>query len=108
MLPIFNTLQIVHLGGIIVVINTIKVTIFTIVTIITTIAIRYIEKSVRIVVKKVVALISIQTMSNRRQKNFGDKTKNFVEIKANTIHFWLIIKAIQMIILMISMKNHII
>ena len=36
------------------------------------------EESVMFVAKKVVALISIQTMSNRRQKNFGDETKNFV------------------------------
>lgn len=41
------------------------------------------------------------------QKNCGDKTKNFVEIKINTTHFWLIVKSIQMIILMMSMKKEI-
>ena len=60
------------------------------------------------VAKKVVALISIQTMSNERQKNFGDKTENSAEIKANTMHFWLIMKGIQMMILTMSMKKQII
>lgn len=46
-------------------------------------------------VKKVVTLISIQIMSNKRQKNFRDKTENFVEIKTNTIYFWLIMKKLR-------------
>ena len=50
-------------------------------------AISHGKKSVMFVAKKVVALISIQTMSNKRQKNFEDETKNFVEIKANTTNF---------------------
>ncbi len=37
-------------------------------------------------------------MSNGRQKNFGGETKYFVQIRANTLHFWLIIKGIQMIV----------
>ena len=47
-------------------------------------------------------------MSNKRQKNFKDKTENFVEIKTNTTHFWLIIKEIQMMILIILIKKQII
>lgn len=39
------------------------------------------------IIKKIVALIGIQTMSNGRQKNFGYKTDNVVEIRANTTHF---------------------
>lgn len=54
--------------------------------------------------KKFVALISIQIMKNGKQKNFGDKTKNSVKIKANTIHFWLIMKEIQIMILMMFKK----
>ena len=57
-------------------------------------AANYGEKSVMFVAKKIIALISIQTMNNKRQKNFEDKTENIVEIKANTMHFWLIIKGI--------------
>ena len=77
------------------VINKTRGTIFTIATITTTIAISHGKESVMFVAKKVAALISIETMSNGRQKNFGDKTENFVEIKVNTTHFWLIMKGIQ-------------
>ena len=108
MLPIFSTLQIVNLGEIIMVINTTRATIFTIATITTIMAVNYGEKSVIFVAKKVVALINIKTMSNKRQKNFGDKTENFVEIRAKTTHFWLIMKGIQMITLIMSMKKQII
>ncbi len=66
------------------------------------------EESVMFVEKKVVALISIQTISNGRQKNFGDATENSAEIKANITHFWLIIKGIQIMTLMMSMKKQII
>lgn len=45
------------------------------------------EKNVIFVAKKVVILTSIWIMSSRKQKNFSNKTKNFAEIKANTIHF---------------------
>lgn len=76
------------------VINTIRATILTIITITTTMATSHGKKSVKFVAKKAIALISIQTMSNEKQKNFGDKIKNFEEIKANTIFFWLIIKVI--------------
>lgn len=74
------------MGGIIAIINIIKTTILTI-AITTIIAISYKKKSVIFVAKKVVALIGIQKMSNKRQKNFEDKTGNFGLIKANTTHF---------------------
>ena len=47
-------------------------------------------------------------MSNGKQKNFKNKTKTFVEIKTNTRHFWLIMKGISMITLMMSTKKQII
>ncbi len=94
MLPILSTLRIVDLGGMIVEINTTRATILTIATTTTTMAVNHGEESVMFVAKKVIALISIQTMSNKRQKNFGDETENSAEIKANTTHFWLIMKRI--------------
>lgn len=78
-------------------INTIKATILTIAITITTIIVNYREESVIFVIKKIVTLANIQMMSNRRQKNFGEKTENFMEIKVNITHFWPIIKGIQMI-----------
>lgn len=66
MLPILSTLRIVNLGDIIVKTNIIKVTIFIIATTTTTIAINHGKKSAIFIKKKVVALISIQMMSNRR------------------------------------------
>lgn len=83
MLPIFNTLRIIDLGSMIAKTNIIKATILTIARIILIITISYEEKNVIFVAKKVVALTSIQMMSNRSQKNFKDKTENFVEIKVN-------------------------
>lgn len=68
-------------------INIIRATILTIATIITTIVLSYREKSVIFGEKKVVALISIQIMSNGRQKNFGNKIENSLEIKENITHF---------------------
>lgn len=67
-------------------INTTIVTIFTIV-IITIVAISYGKKSVIFVAKKIVILMSIQKISNKKQKIFEDKTGNFVKKKANTTHF---------------------
>lgn len=90
------------------VINTTRATMLIITTITIIMGVSYKEKSVMFMVKKIVALINIQTMSNERQKNFGDKTENFVEIKANTTHFWLIMKEIQIMTLMMSMKKQII
>ena len=106
--PIFSTLQIVNLGGIITVINTTRAIILTITTIITTMAVRYEKKSVIFMAKNDVALIIIQTISKEKQKNFEDKIMNFVEMRANITHFWLIMKKTQMIILMMSMKKQII
>lgn len=60
------------------------------------------EESVIFGGKKVVTLIKIQAMSNKRQKNFGDKTKNSAEIKAITTHCWQIMKGIQTIKMMIK------
>lgn len=94
MLLIFSTLQIVNLGEIIAVINITRVIILKIAIIITIMAISYKEKSVMFVVKKFVALSSIWMMNSRKQKSFGDKTKNSTEINANILHFWLIIKEI--------------
>ena len=71
----------------------------------TIMAVSHGKKSVMFVEKKVVALMSILKKKNRKQKNFRNKTKNFAEIKANTTHFWLIIKEIQIIILIISIKK---
>lgn len=42
--------------------------------------------------KKIITLTSIQKMNNGRQKIFGNKIKNFVKIKVNTMNFWQIIK----------------
>ena len=47
-------------------------------------------------------------MNNRKLKNFRNKTKNSAKIKANIMHFWLIMKEIQMMILMMSIKKQII
>lgn len=47
-------------------------------------------------------------MSNGSQKNFGDKTENFAEIKVNITYFWLIIKEIQMMTLTRIMRKQII
>lgn len=93
-MPIFITLQIVNLSRKIAVINKTKATILIIATIKTTIAASHGKKRVIFLAKKIVTLISIQTMSKKRQKKFENKTKNFVEIKANTIHFWQIMKEI--------------
>lgn len=68
-------------------INRVRVTILKIAKIITTTAVNHGEKSVIFVAKKIIALISIQPIRNKKQKNFKDKTKNFVKIKVNTIHF---------------------
>lgn len=102
-MPIFSIIWIVDLGNMIAVINRTKVTILIIVTIIITIAVNYKKEGVMFVAKKIIALINIQTMSNRRQKNFGDKTENFIEIKVNIIHFWLIMKGIPKMTLIMSM-----
>lgn len=66
------------------------------------------KENIMFVIKKIVALISISIMSNRKQKNSGDKIKNFVEINLNTTHFSMIMKGIQMMTMMISMKKQII
>ena len=94
MVPILSTLQIVNLSKIIAIISTTRVTILTIAIITTTMAVSHEKKSIMFVAKKVVVLLNIQIMSNIRQKNFKDKTENFVEITANTMHFRLIIKEI--------------
>lgn len=108
MLPIFSFLQIVNLDKIITKINIIKAIIFTIIIITIMIAVSHGKKSVTFVVKKVITLINILIISNGKQKNFEDKIKNPAEIKANIRHFWLIIKGIEMIILMIIIKKQII
>lgn len=72
------------------VMNITRATILTITIIRTTITINHKEKSVMFIIKKVIALINIQTISNKRQKNLKGKTKSFVKIKADKMHFWLI------------------
>lgn len=74
----------------IVVINIIRVSIFTIAIIITIVVVSHIKKSIIFLIKKFVALINIQTINKRKQKNFQNKTK----IKVNIIYFWSIIKEI--------------
>lgn len=86
-MPIFNTLQIVNLGKIIAVINITRATILTIALIIIIIVVSHKKKSVIFVAKKVVTLISIQTINNGKQNNFEEKTENFIEIKANITYF---------------------
>ena len=81
MLPILSILQIVDLGDMIAETNTTRATILTIAKITTIMTLSHGEESVMFIEKRAVALISIQMMSNGRQKNFGDKTENFVEIK---------------------------
>lgn len=90
------------------VINIKREIIFIIVIITTSMAIKHRKKSIMFVAKKVVTLIDIQTINNEKQKHFGDKTMNSVEIKPNTIYFKLIMKEIQIIILMMSIKKQII
>lgn len=85
-LPIFNILRIVNLGGMITEINITKAIILIITITIITIAVNYGKKSITFVAKKVIALISISMISNNRQKNFEDKTENSIEIKINTMH----------------------
>lgn len=81
----------------IIVINTTKTIIFQIVEIIIRIVINHEEKNVIFVAKKVVVLIKIQNMSkkNKRILKTKPRTKQIQSI------FWLIIKKIQMMILMI-------
>lgn len=58
-------------------------------------AVSHRKKKVIFVVKKVVTLTNIhQMINNGKKKNFGNKIKNFAKIKANTMHFWLIINEI--------------
>ena len=45
------------------------------------------EENVMFIVRKIVALTSTQMINNKRPKNFGNKTENFLEIKANITHF---------------------
>ena len=86
-------------------INIIRVIIPTITITTITIAISHREESIIFVAKKIVTITSIQMMNNRRQKNFGDKIKNFTEIKVNIIYIWLIVKQIQMMILLMIVKK---
>lgn len=76
------------------IINIIKAIILIIATILIIIIINNREKRVIFLVKKDIALINIQTISNKKQKNFENKTKIFVKIRVKTINFWLIIKKI--------------
>ncbi len=108
MLLILSILRIVDLSGMIAETNTTRTTILTIVMTTITIVVSHGNKSVMFVKKNIFALINIQTMSNGRQKNFEDETENFAEIRANTTYFWLIIKGIEMMTLMMSMKKQII
>lgn len=87
MLPILSTLRIIDLGRMIAETNTIRVTILIIATITTIIVINHGEKSVIFLTRKIFALINISMMSNRRQKNFRDKTENSAKINANIMHF---------------------
>lgn len=83
-------------------INITRAIILTIIIIIIIITISYEEESFIFVAKKVITLINIETINNKKQKNFGNNTKNYTEIKANTTYYWLVIKKIQMMILMMT------
>lgn len=84
---IFDTLRIVNFGKITIVINIIRLIILIIAIIITIMNIDYKEKNTIFIVKKVVVTTSIWIISYGKQKNFANKTKNFVAIKANITHF---------------------
>lgn len=66
------------------------------------------EKNVIFMIKKIVVLTSIWMISSRKQKNFANKTENSIEIKRIIWHFWLIMKGIQKMILMMLIKKQII
>lgn len=85
----------------------IRATIYTITItiIIITIAVNHKKESIIFVAKKIITLTSIQIINNGKQKNFCNKIKNFAEINANTTYFWLIIKEIQVIILIMTIKK---
>ena len=51
------------------------------------IVISYKKENVMFIAKKIIALISIHKISNRRQKNFRGKTENLTEIKPNITYF---------------------
>lgn len=88
--------------------NITKATIFRVAIRSTTITISHRETSVIFVTKKIITLISIQIMSNKKQKNIGDETEIFVKIISNITHVWLIINRISMITIVISIKKQII
>ena len=73
MLLIFNILLIVDLGEIITMINITKGIILIMAIIKTTMGVSYGEESVIFVVKKVIALIDIQMMNNRKQRTLETK-----------------------------------
>lgn len=68
-------------------INIKRATILTIAKTIIKLILRYEEKNIMFMAKKVVTLANIQIRSNEKQKNFGDKTENSMEIKVNTTYF---------------------
>lgn len=90
------------------VINIIGATILTIAIITIIMAVSHRKENIIFIAIKVVTLASIQMMNNRRQKSFKNKNKNFAKINANTIHFWLIMKRILIITLIMTMKKQII
>ena len=87
MLLIFSTLWIINLGSMIVETNTTRVRIFIIAITTTSMTINHRKKNDIFREKKIVTLISIQTISNEKQKNFRDKTENFMETKTNITYF---------------------
>lgn len=50
-------------------------------------AVSHREEIVMFGAKKIVIEISNQTITNKRQKNFEDKIKNFVKMRVNTSYF---------------------
>lgn len=90
------------------VINIIGATILTIDIITIIMAVSHRKENIIFIAIKVVTLASIQMMNNRRQKSFKNKNKNFAKINANIIYFWVIMKRILIITLIMTMKKQII
>lgn len=86
------------MGSITAKINTTKAVILIIAIIIITIVVNHGNGIVMFVTKKVIVLTNIQMINNKRQKNSGDESEYSVKIKVNIMHFWPIMKGIQIII----------
>lgn len=105
MLVILNILWTNNFRNIIMKIYITKAKILTITTITITIVVSHGKRTIIFIVKKIVPLITIQIMSNKKQKTFKDKIMKSIMIKVNIIYFWPIIKVIHRVRLIIFMKK---